>query len=44
MTTCRRNGDFAHFIAEYQKEPGESETDEVDSATRIAELKVGVMM
>ena len=36
----RRKGDFSRFIAEYQTEAGESETDVVNNKERIEELKV----
>lgn len=36
----RSNGDFSRFIAEYQQEPSESETDDVDASSRISDLKV----
>ncbi len=39
---CRRNGDFARFIAEYQQEPGESSTDPVDGKARREQLAVCV--
>jgi len=38
-TLLRNNGDFSRFISEYQQAPGETETDDVDPATRRATLK-----
>ena len=41
--TRSNNGDFSRFITEFQTDLGESSTDDIDPALRIASLKVRML-